>query len=125
MYGYSNLNIPNYFWIFRIFWIFNSVTLGDALGHLNILKDIQIFKFEFEFEFFWIFGIFWIFNSVTLGDALGNLNILKDIQIFKFEYPQIFLDIQNFLDIQLCDIGRCPRTLEYPKVQICTQDSYP
>ena len=73
--GYSNLNIPNYFWIFRIFRIFNSVTLGDAPGHLNILNDIGI---------------------------------------FKFEYPEIILDIQNFLDIQLCDIGRCPRALEYP-----------
>ena len=50
----------------------------------------------------------------ALGDAPGHLNILKDIGIFKFEYPEIFLDIRNFLDIQLCDIGRCPRTLEYP-----------
>ena len=33
---------------------------------------------------------------------------------FLFEYPQLFQDIQNFQDIQLCDIGRCPRTLEYP-----------
>ena len=35
------MNIP------KFFWIFNSVTLGDAPGHLNILKDIRIFKFEY------------------------------------------------------------------------------
>ena len=62
------------------------MTLGDALGlgHLNILKYIGIFKFEYLQLF------------LTLGDALGHLNILKDIGIFKFEYPEIFLDIGNF-----------------------------
>ena len=90
--------------------ILNSVTLGDSLRQLNILKDIWTFKYEYPKIFLDIWN-FRIFNSVTLGDAPDtciNLNILKDIQIFKFEYPQIFLDIQ------LCDIGRCPRTLEYP-----------
>ena len=80
------------FWIFRIFSIYNFVTLGQGPGYFNILKDIQKFKFNIP-NIFWIFTIF---------------------RIFEFEYPQLFLDIRNFLDIQLCDIGRCPRTLEYP-----------
>ena len=51
-----------------------------------------------------------MFNSVTLGDAPGHLNILKDIQIFKFEYPQIFLDIRNFLIYNSLTLGDAPYT---------------
>ena len=58
--------------------ILNSVTLGDSLRQLNILKDIGTFKFEYPQIFLDILN-FRIFNSVTLGDAPDtciNLNIL-------------------------------------------------
>ena len=74
------------------------MTLGDALGHLNILMDIGIFKFEYPESFLDIQNFLDI-QLCDIGDAPRHLNILKDIGIIKFEYPEIFLDIRNFLDI--------------------------
>ena len=77
------------------------MTLGDALGHLNILKDIQILKFEYPQQFLDIQN-----SDIQLCD-IGTW--LKT----EFEYPKLFLDIWNFQYIQLCDIGTWPMTLEY------------
>ena len=91
IFGYSNLNIPQIFLDIQNFRLFNSMTLGNAQGHLNILKDIRIFKFEYP-QIYWIFRIFRIFNSMTLGDALGHV-FWKIRYILNIGQPALFTSL--------------------------------
>ena len=55
-----------------------------------------------------------IFFILSSDFFLHILKSYSDIVQYLLEYPQLFQDIQNFQDIQLGDIGRFPKALEYP-----------